>query len=337
MTSNYSEIEGGASPVKARQSSRGGKRAGRATKTAKRRGGFAKSKGKRGAGGRNVGGYNVQTRFQPRKTQPTGGIEDLKIGKGGGSGEKPVSFDKMGNMVFSPTIINNLTGGTGGDSKADASANVDVNTTNQGEWVPPEYGYRTVEGRLPTYKESWNSDAFTIKDGYRVDKYGHKYKDDISGYEEYEKAAKEWNRKHGTKSGGSYQERYLIKEGYFKPGSSNTTVSVKADANASSGAKFLGKHKLGGYRAMHGISAVKETGENNDEEEKKEKKKGNLFAEMLKGGLSAVYGEVGSGKSKEKVKIQKDDKEIDSEDEGTSLLQNLLGGVFKKKNKEKNN
>ena len=51
------------SPVKARQSSRGGKAARRATRTAKRRGGFAKSRGKRGAGGRNVGGYNVQTRF----------------------------------------------------------------------------------------------------------------------------------------------------------------------------------------------------------------------------------------------------------------------------------
>ena len=57
---------GGVSPLKARQSSRGGEHAGRATKTAKQRGGFAKSTGKRGAGGRNVGGYNVNTRFKAR-------------------------------------------------------------------------------------------------------------------------------------------------------------------------------------------------------------------------------------------------------------------------------
>ena len=61
---NKEEIIGGVSPLKKkRQSKRGGEYAGKATKTAKRRGGFAKSKGKRGAGGRNVGGYNVKTRF----------------------------------------------------------------------------------------------------------------------------------------------------------------------------------------------------------------------------------------------------------------------------------
>ena len=61
------DIVGGVSPIKARQSSRGGKSAGRATSTGKRRGGFAKSAGKRGAGGPNVGGYNVMTRFTPGK------------------------------------------------------------------------------------------------------------------------------------------------------------------------------------------------------------------------------------------------------------------------------
>lgn len=62
------EIIGGVSPLKkkVRQSSRGGESAGRATRTAKQRGGFAKSTGKRGAGGRNVGGYNVNTRFKAR-------------------------------------------------------------------------------------------------------------------------------------------------------------------------------------------------------------------------------------------------------------------------------
>jgi len=329
-------IIGGVSPLKARQSSRGGKRAGRATKTAKRRGGFAKSVGKRGGGGRNVGGYNVQTRFQPRATEPTGGIDDIKLG-GGGGGEKPVSFDKSGNMVFSPTINNYVNGGTGADAKA--TANVDVNTTNQGEWVPPEYGYRTVEGRLPTYKESWDQN-FEIKDGKRVGKY-HTYTDDAAGYAEYEKAAKKYNREHGTKSGGSYEEKYLIKEGYFKQGPSNTNVNVNATATANTGSpnKFLGKHKLGGYRAMHGIGSrispwkeTEDTEENSEEESSK--KKGNLFLDMLGGGLEAVYGPTGSTKKKEK-KEEKDEEEVEAKEPGESLLGKLLGGIFKKKkNKE---
>ena len=73
---NSNSILGGVSPLKARQSSRGGKRAGQATATSKRRGGFAKSKGARGAGGRNVGGYNVATSFTPGaawKAPPSGG------------------------------------------------------------------------------------------------------------------------------------------------------------------------------------------------------------------------------------------------------------------------
>ena len=57
------DIVGGVSPLKQRQKTRGGKYAKKATATSKRRGGFAKSKGEWGGGGRNVGGYNVQTSF----------------------------------------------------------------------------------------------------------------------------------------------------------------------------------------------------------------------------------------------------------------------------------
>ena len=64
------QILGGVSPLKKRQSSRGGAKAGKATSTASRRGGYAKSSGARGAGGRNVGGYNRQTRFQADKWTP---------------------------------------------------------------------------------------------------------------------------------------------------------------------------------------------------------------------------------------------------------------------------
>jgi len=88
------DTTGGVSPLKARQSSRGGKRAGQATSTSRRRGGFAKSKGKRGAGGRNVGGYNVQTRFTPSITQPfpgSGGTTTIK---------KPYSYDEDGKLVM---------------------------------------------------------------------------------------------------------------------------------------------------------------------------------------------------------------------------------------------
>ena len=57
------DIIGGVSPLKQRQKTRGGKYAKSATATSKRRGGFRASKGEWGGGGRNVGGYNVQTSF----------------------------------------------------------------------------------------------------------------------------------------------------------------------------------------------------------------------------------------------------------------------------------
>ena len=92
---------GGVSPLKARQSSRGGKDAGRATKTTKQRGGFAKSKGKRGAGGANVGGYNVQTRFAPSKRTifpASGGTTSFDTTKQAASSEPPYYYDKDGNF-----------------------------------------------------------------------------------------------------------------------------------------------------------------------------------------------------------------------------------------------
>ena len=59
------DIIGGVSPLKKR-GQRGGKHAAKATSTKGRRGGFAKAKGKRGGGGRNVAGYNANTRFKAR-------------------------------------------------------------------------------------------------------------------------------------------------------------------------------------------------------------------------------------------------------------------------------
>ena len=93
------EILGGVSPLKARQSSRGGKNASKATATSKRRGGFAKSTGKRGAGGRNVGGYNANTSFVAKNkwTPPASGGTAIIP-------NKPYSYDADGNMQVDPSL-----------------------------------------------------------------------------------------------------------------------------------------------------------------------------------------------------------------------------------------
>ena len=217
------------SPLKARQAHRGGKHAGKATKTARRRGGFPESKGKRGAGGRNVGGYNVQTRFSPRKTEPTGGIEKLSTSSGS---SKPYSYNKQGGIT-----INNYGGGTQEQTQ----------TQTQGqEWVPAVYGTRTTG--LPTYRQAWAEESrWTIKDGKRIDKYGHVYSDDISGFEAYEAASEKYKKEHGG-GGGTKTERYLISEGYYRP-TGGTQIQSQTQR---SGAKFKGKFAFGGYRTMHG-------------------------------------------------------------------------------------
>jgi hypothetical protein len=94
---NNINIIGGVSPLKARQATRGGEYAGAATRTAKRRGGYGKSTGVRGAGGRNVGGYNVRTRFTSRgewQKPASGGTTYIPT--------KPYSFDKDGKVVVNP-------------------------------------------------------------------------------------------------------------------------------------------------------------------------------------------------------------------------------------------
>jgi|TARA_R100001530_G_scaffold97620_1_gene67867 hypothetical protein len=131
---------GGVSPLKARQSSRGGKRAGQATSTSRRRGGFAKSTGKRGAGGRNVGGYNVKTRFTPSVIRPfpsSGGTTTIS---------KPYSYDKEGKLQMS-----------GAD--ADASADAKAGTPAEGYW-------KRTGTELPSYKRAWDKDLEGITKKY---------------------------------------------------------------------------------------------------------------------------------------------------------------------------
>jgi len=217
------------SPTKARQSSRGGKRARRATRTAKRRGGFAKSKGKRGAGGRNVGGYNVQTRFSPRAAQPIKG----GVTSGGGGGGQPYSFDKNGDMIFSPTI-NNIIGGDGGTQTQTQTQS----QTQDMEWVPPQYGERTITGKLPTYREAWDKNNKNVQSKYAT-------------FEDFEKAAIAWNKKHGGGGSTSRTERYLISEGYYRP-TGGTSTQTQTQTQTSGLKMRSGKFKLGGYRTMHG-------------------------------------------------------------------------------------
>ena len=213
------------SPAKARQSSRGGKRAGKATKTARRRGGYAKSTGKRGAGGRNVGGYNVQTRFQPRKTEPTGELGTSKTSSGGG--DKPYSYNKQGGIV-----INNYAG------DGDQTQSQTQSQTQGQEWVPPVYGEKTTTSGLPTYQEAWDMNNKNVQSKYE-------------NFEDFQTDAIKWNKE--NKGGGgttSKTEKYVVTPGYYKP--TTGSQSQTQTQSQTSGAKFKGKLAIGGYRAMYG-------------------------------------------------------------------------------------
>ena len=169
------DIIGGVSPLKAkRQASRGGKHAGKATATAKRRGGFAKSRGARGAGGRNVGGYNVQTRFKADKwvKPPSGGISGVI------PMEKPYSYDPEGNLQLTEYKQDPDTKTPKRESKGTFDEVWDANEDNfqdkwdsKEEWVEQaqkeiDEGYytetKTVKGK------KWSRTYQVNKDGKRI-------------------------------------------------------------------------------------------------------------------------------------------------------------------------
>ena len=155
------EILGGVSPLKARQSSRGGKRAGKATATGKRRGGFAKSAGKRGGGGRNVGGYNVNTSFVPKgKWTPPGSGGTTLVP------DKPYSYDADGNMQIDPMATKKYTDPVAGGT-----------TTEK------------TEKARSTYQDSY--DALEDKDGGKYNKRNDKL---YTNFEDYEADAKKFNK-----------------------------------------------------------------------------------------------------------------------------------------------
>ena len=228
------EILGGVSPLKARQSSRGGKSAGTATQTARKgrgtyegRGGFAKSTGKRGAGGRNVGGYNVNTRFkasEPWKKPASGGTSYYGTSP---KAEKPTEHTPEGK----PVAIDTATA----TANAEASAS---SSTSGKRWVPgTDDVYGTRKGDLPTYAQAWEKMEAT--EGGRKNKHGDTYET----FDDFEKAAKDWNKEHGR--GEGEDEKYLIekgRKGYWEDDpDAKSSSSSSSTASASSGAKFTMK------------------------------------------------------------------------------------------------
>jgi len=267
---NIENLTGGVSPIKARQKSRGGKSAGAATATGKQRGGFAKSKGKRGGGGRNVGGYNVQTRFKFNKPD-----RDVKM-KGSPSDkpstvkdpvptpQKPYSIDDKGNVVinnnFNPTITNtndpnvNVNVNDGGGSETTETT---TKKERDGYWKDKYKDVTTTTGT--TYQQAWDDkDRWTFgNDGTRTDKHGNTYKD-IS---EFKDAAREWNKKTGHTTFKTETNRVFDgKEWVWGPETSSTTIkttkknknksNVSVNVDDDSPNKYKGKYVYGGYRTM---------------------------------------------------------------------------------------
>ena len=219
------------SPLKARQSSRGGKSAGTATSTSGRRGGFAKSSGGRGKGGRNVGGYNVNTSFVTApawQKPPSGGTiggKDKK--KKAPKAEQPYKIDDKGKVVMTPVgdTTTNIT------NEGDNSIIQNANSEGGKRWVPgtekTEDVYGTRKGKLPSYREAWDSNNKGVRD--RKGKDGEaKYK----SFEEFEADAIKYNEKHGK--GEGEEERYLKEKGKdATPGFYENDPAEKINQSAS--------------------------------------------------------------------------------------------------------
>ena len=185
------EIIGGVSPLKKRRTggvsgkktTRGGTEAGAATSKKGNylggRGGYAKSRGVEGGGGQNVGGYNIHTRFVPRKS-PTA----PKVGSGK---SKPYTYDKDGELVVNPDVL------TGYEYKQDPDT---TKTTTTGEdrisrekhWEQKKKKYTTTgqQSRMGTDENAYN----VFKD---FDEYND-YMDRVKEYNKTEEG-KKWSKK----------------------------------------------------------------------------------------------------------------------------------------------
>jgi len=138
------DIIGGVSPLKARQPKRGGKKARKATKTAKQRGGFAKAKGKRGGGGRNVGGYNVRTKFTPEA--------DWTPPASGGTAYSPTA-----GAPYNPSGYKEYVPGTDPtEGRFERTLKEGVGTWDQ-----------EAMGRLPSWAEAWDMNLENVTKKYK--------------------------------------------------------------------------------------------------------------------------------------------------------------------------
>ena len=177
-------ILGGVSPLKVRQKSRGGKHAKSATATSKRRGGFAPSKGKRGAGGRNVGGYNVRTKFGP---------------------VTPWVKPPSGGTSYIPTIAQQIL--DGGSQSQSQTQSQTQGTDGYWEHYDVEHEY----GDLESYKKVWDTNKGDLQS---------KHKD----YDAFVKAAEEWWETDAGKAEREKRKKgkYTTKHKRWIPGKSGT-------------------------------------------------------------------------------------------------------------------
>ena len=197
------DIKQSVSPLKQRQSSRGGKSAGRATATSSRRGGFAKSRGKRGGGGRNVGGYNINTRFSLDKWKkpPSGGVLGTISSP---KPTKPYSIDDKGKVVMNPPgDTYNIT------NQGDITQTSNINT-GKGDKLVKTPGtdavYGTRKGRLPTYREAWSANKENIRNIYKS---CEDYEADMLKIKKGDKRDIEREKK---RKEAETEEQYLIKQ-----------------------------------------------------------------------------------------------------------------------------
>lgn len=236
MDNNNNKLLGGVTPLKKRQSNRGGKDAGAATKTSKQRGGFAKASG--GSGGRNVAGYNVNTRFK---------VDPWKAPLGGGSAPavKPaVTVDKKTGDVITNNYGGNTTNNNTTNNTETNTNEANVNTGLQYEdvWIPGTEATTKTEttppGSRPSYMEAWNN-MDDDGGGGKKNKYGKVF----LTFEDFEKEAKKWNKENpGYKTEGSTKTTTIQgTPGYYERRVKNNTGNVTINqSNNSGGSKNSG-------------------------------------------------------------------------------------------------
>jgi len=184
------DIVGGVSPLKQRQKTRGGKYAKKATETSKRRGGFQEAKGEWGGGGRNVGGYNVQTSFTPGPAW----VKPANAGSGTKIKPKP---------TISQTILDNELITEGTRYKEDP----DVVTTSSERKSKGSFD-EVWDANKNNFQDKWDSKEAWIKQAKKEIK---------SGY--YKSRTK-------IKAGKKYKQTYQMKDGVEVPGSASEWTEV---------------------------------------------------------------------------------------------------------------